>query len=82
MFEDYILIQKIKKWRPKCVERVIEKYYHSIYFYLCTHSYGNVQLAADLTQDIFLKGDRKYQKLSFYRGNLQLSLHNCCSSLQ
>ena len=55
MFEDYILIQKIKNGDQNAWERVIEKYYHSIYFYCVRRCYGNVQLAADLTQDIFLK---------------------------
>lgn len=55
MFEDHILIQKIKNGDQNAFERVIEKYYHSIYFYCVRRCYGNVELAADLTQDIFLK---------------------------
>ena len=55
MFEDYILIQKIKNGDQNAFERVLEKYYHSIYFYCVRRCYGNVELAADLTQDIFLK---------------------------
>ena len=48
MFEDYILIQKIKNGDQNAFERVIEKYYHSIYFYCVRRCYGNVELAADL----------------------------------
>ena len=42
MFEDYILIQKIKNGDQNAWERVIEKYYHSIYFYCVRRFYGNV----------------------------------------
>ena len=43
MFEDYILIQKIKNGDQNAFERVIEKYYHSIYFYCVRRCYGNVE---------------------------------------
>lgn len=43
MFEDYILIQKIKNGDQNAFERVLEKYYHSIYFYCVRRFYDNVK---------------------------------------
>lgn len=81
MFEDYILIQKIKNGDQNAWERVIEKYYHSIYFYCVRRCYGNVQLAADLTQDIFLKVIENIKNYrftgKFHNYLFTIAVHHC-----
>ncbi|OJG92602.1 hypothetical protein RV15_GL003027 [Enterococcus silesiacus] len=52
---DFFLIQKIKNGDPTAWESLVNKYYDSIFSYCVRRCFGNRLLAADLTQDIFLK---------------------------
>lgn len=52
---DYLLIEKIKKGDTDAWEVLVNKYYNQIYCYCVRRCYGNRSVAADLTQDIFLK---------------------------
>lgn len=53
--EDYILIKKIKSGDCTAWEDLVNKYYTKIFSYCVRRCLGNRILAADLTQDIFLK---------------------------
>ena len=55
MWEDYILIMRIKRGDTDAWEDLVNKYYGKIFAYCFRRSYGNRSLASDLTQDIFLK---------------------------
>lgn len=52
---DYILLQQIKRGNPDAWDTLVDKYYELIFSYCVRRCYGNRQVAADLTQDIFLK---------------------------
>ena len=52
---DYYWIEKIKKGDTDAWEVLVNKYYNQIYCYCVRRCYGNRSVAADLTQDIFLK---------------------------
>jgi RNA polymerase sigma factor (sigma-70 family) len=52
--EDYTLIRQIKKGDKNAFDTLVRKYYQNIYSY-CVRRIGNQVVAADLTQDIFLK---------------------------
>ncbi|MFZ3151783.1 MAG: RNA polymerase sigma factor [Anaerolineaceae bacterium] len=53
--KDYILIMKIQSGDTAAYERLIKKYYQSIFNYCARRFNGDIVLAADLTQDVFLK---------------------------
>lgn len=53
--EDYILIRRIKSGDPEAWEELVNKYYNQIFSFCVRRCLGNRTLAADLTQDIFLK---------------------------
>ena len=55
MWEDYILIMRIKRGDTDAWEHLVDKYYDKIFAYCFRRTYGNRSLASDLTQDIFLK---------------------------
>ncbi len=50
-----MLIRKIKSGDPEAWEELVHTYYHQIYSYCVRRCLGDRVLAADLTQDIFLK---------------------------
>ncbi|KJF27328.1 hypothetical protein TZ02_08305 [Clostridium aceticum] len=54
MIEDYQLIWRIKKGDQQAFDTLVRKHYQNIYSY-CIRRTGNQVMAADLTQDIFLK---------------------------
>lgn len=59
---DYILIREAKRGNTKAVEKIIRKYYVSI-FDFCRYHSNDVYTAEDLTQEVFLtfiKGIHKY----------------------
>lgn len=53
--EDYRLIRRIKAGDPEAWEDLVNKYYNQIFSFCVRRCLGNRTLAADLTQDIFLK---------------------------
>ena len=53
--EDYLLIRKIKAGDPEAWEKLVRKYYQIIFAFCVRRFFGDRLLAADLTQDIFLK---------------------------
>lgn len=53
--EDYILIRRIQNGDPEAFEILVRKYYQNIYYFCVRRCNGNTTLAADLTQDTFLK---------------------------
>lgn len=53
--EDYRLIRRIKAGDPEAWEDLVNKYYNQIFLFCVRRCLGNRTLAADLTQDIFLK---------------------------
>lgn len=53
--EDYILIRRIQNGDPKAFETLVQKYYQNIYQFCVRRCNGDTALAADLTQDTFLK---------------------------
>lgn len=53
--EDYSLIRKIKSGDTEAWEELVNKYYEQIYSFCVRRCLGDRVLAADLTQDIFLK---------------------------
>ncbi|MBU3209006.1 RNA polymerase sigma factor [Clostridium algidicarnis] len=54
IIEDCNLIRKIQKHDKEAFDTLVRKYYQSIYSY-CVRRTGDKVIAADLTQDIFLK---------------------------
>lgn len=63
--EDHILIRKIKSGDTEAWERLVNKYYHQIYSYCVRRCLGDRVLAADLTQDIFLRIIENIDKYKF-----------------
>lgn len=53
--EDYILIKRIQDGDPAAFEGLVRKYYQNIYSFCVRRCNGDTVLAADLTQEIFLK---------------------------
>lgn len=53
--EDYILIRRIQNGDPDAFEILVRKYYQNIYNFCVRRCNGDTALAADLTQDTFLK---------------------------
>lgn len=53
--EDYILIKRIQNGDTEAFETLVQKYYQNIYNFCVRRCNGNTTLAADLTQDTFLK---------------------------
>ena len=53
--EDYILIRRIQNGDPEAFETLVRKYYQNIYQFCVRRCNGDTALAADLTQDTFLK---------------------------
>lgn len=53
--EDYILIKRIQSGDPEAFEILVRKYYQNIYQFCVRRCNGDTALAADLTQDTFLK---------------------------
>lgn len=53
--EDYILIRRIQNGDPEAFETLVRKYYQDIYQFCVRRCNGDTALAADLTQDTFLK---------------------------
>lgn len=63
--EDYILIRKIKAGDTEAWEKLVKKYYHQIFSFCVRRCFGDRVLAADLTQDIFLKVVENIEKYKF-----------------
>lgn len=61
--KEFTLIQKAQKGDIDALEKLIDKYYDNIFSYLF-RKVGNVELAEDLTQEVFL---RLVNTLSRYR---------------
>lgn len=53
--KDYVTILKIKAGDTDAWEILVERYYNTIFNYCKRRFFGNVRLAEDLTQDVFLK---------------------------
>ena len=53
--EDYILIRRIQNGDPEAYETLVWKYYQNINQFCVRRCNGDTALAADLTQDTFLK---------------------------
>lgn len=53
--EDYILIKQIQDGDPTAFEILVKKYYQDIYNFCVRRCNGDTALAADLTQETFLK---------------------------
>ena len=53
--EDYILIRRIQNGDTEAFETLVRKYYQNIYNFCVRRCNGDTTLAADLTQDTFLK---------------------------
>ena len=53
--EDYILIRRIQNGDTEAFETLVRKYYNDIYNFCVRRCNGDTALAADLTQDTFLK---------------------------
>ena len=53
--EDYILIRRIQNGDPEAFETLVRKYYQNIYQFCVRRCNGDTALAADMTQDTFLK---------------------------
>ena len=53
--EDYILIRRIQNGNTEAFEALVRKYYQNIYNFCVRRCNGDTTLAADLTQDTFLK---------------------------
>ena len=53
--EDYSLIRRIQNGDPAAFEILVRKHYQTIYSFCVRRCNGNTTLAADLTQDTFLK---------------------------
>ena len=53
--KDYILIKRIQNGDTEAFETLVRKYYQNIYNFCVRRCNGNTTLAADLTQDTFLK---------------------------
>lgn len=53
--EDYILIRRIQSGNPEALETLVRKHYQNIYQFCVRRCNGDTALAADLTQDTFLK---------------------------
>ena len=53
--EDYILIRRIQNGDPEAFETLVWKHYQNIYQFCVRRCNGDTALAADLTQDTFLK---------------------------
>ncbi|HWT76411.1 MAG TPA: RNA polymerase sigma factor [Mobilitalea sp.] len=54
VIEDILLILKVRSGNKNALNTLINKYYNNIYSYIA-RKMGNEQIAADLTQDVFLK---------------------------
>lgn len=63
--EDYILIRKIKVGDTEAWEKLVNKYYDQIFSFCVRRCLGDRVLAADLTQDIFLKVIENIEKYKF-----------------
>lgn len=63
--EDYILIRKIKVGDTDAWEKLVNKYYDQIFSFCVRRCLGDRVLAADLTQDIFLKVIENIEKYKF-----------------
>ena len=53
--EDYILTRRIQNGDPEAFETLVRKHYQNIYQFCVRRCNGDTALAADLTQDTFLK---------------------------
>lgn len=78
--DDYILIKKILKGDKQAFDDLVRKYYQDI-FILCYQRTKNEDLAADLTQDTFLKLVASIYKYQF-SGNFKnflytIAINNC-----
>lgn len=63
--EDYILIKRIQGGDPEAFEILVWKYYQNIYRFCVRRCNGDIALAADLTQDTFLKLIEHIQRYRF-----------------
>lgn len=83
--EDYILIVKIQSGDTTAFEKLVKKYYQSIFCYCTRRCYGDVALAADLTQDVFLKLIENIQQFRFggkFKNFLFTVAANTCTNYQ
>lgn len=53
--EDFILIKKIQSGDTEAFEILVHKYYGIIYQFCYRRMNGDLAMAADVTQDVFLK---------------------------
>lgn len=79
--EDYILIKRIQGGDPEAFETLVRKYYQNIYRFCVRRCNGDIALAADLTQDTFLKLVEHIQRYrftgKFVNFLLTIAVNNC-----
>ena len=79
--EDYILIRRIQNGDPGAFETLVRKYYQNIYQFCVRRCNGDTALAADLTQDTFLKLIEHIQQYrltgKFMNFLLTIAVNNC-----
>ncbi|MDU5336622.1 RNA polymerase sigma factor [Enterococcus sp.] len=78
---DYLLILRIKSGDSQAWEVLVNKYYDQIFAYCVRRCYGNRVLAADLSQDIFLKLieniDRYHFSGKFFNYLFTIAVNTC-----
>lgn len=79
--EDYILIKRIQDGDPAAFEVLVRKYYQDIYSFCVRRCNGDTVLAADLTQETFLKLIEHIQRYrptgKFINFLLTIAVNNC-----
>lgn len=83
--EDYLLVRKIKAGDTEAWEKLVEKYYDLIFSFCARRFFGDYLLAADLTQDIFLKlieNIDKYRYTGKFFNYLFTIASNVCNNYQ
>ena len=81
--EDYILIKRIQNGDPNAFELLVKKYYQNIYEFCVRRCNGDVALAADLTQDTFLKlveNIQRYKPTGKFHNYLLTIAVNICNN--
>lgn len=84
--EDYILIKRIQAGDPIAFEELTRKYYQNIFAFCVRRCNGNTTLAADLTQETFLKLTEHIQRYhptgKFINYLLTIAVNTCNNSFK
>jgi len=81
--EDFILIHKIQSGDTDAFDTLVRKHYQSIYQFCFRRFNGDSNIAADLTQDVFLKlleNVNKYKPLGKFQNFLFTIAVNTCNN--